>query len=203
MVHQANGTMVRRFAMVHSAPFHLIIVREGLGEFDHVHPEIDEDGMLSVEYRFPTGGQYILFGDFKPESGPPTIARAKIEVAGKQPAETPLVVNTPGEVIANGIHAQVTIDATSSGQEQSIGLLLTDDTGKAVTDLEPYMGAMGHLVIISADGESFIHAHPSGISAIPGEVRFEAHITNHGRFKAWAQFQRNGQVQIVPFVFET
>ena len=33
-------------------------------------------------------------------------------------------------------------------------------TGAPITDLEPYLGAMGHLMLIHEDGVTFVHSHP-------------------------------------------
>src|SRR4029450_200133 len=34
--------------------------------------------------------------------------------------------------------------------------------GRPVTDLEPYMGARGHLVILRASDLAYLHGHPEG-----------------------------------------
>ena len=37
-----------------------------------------------------------------------------------------------------------------------------DRNGKPVTDLEPYMGMMGHAVFVRSDRSVFAHVHPAG-----------------------------------------
>ena len=87
-------------------------------------------------------------------------------------------------------------------QETTVRFHLVDADGKAVADLQPYLGAMGHLVIISADGREYVHAHPlsEAKTAPDGAVEFAAHFPKSGIYKAWGQFQRDGSVFTVPFV---
>jgi len=47
----------------------------------------------------------------------------------------------------------------NAGGKAHMSFNITKD-GKPVTTLRPYLGAMGHLVIISQDGTQFVHAHP-------------------------------------------
>lgn len=103
-------------------------------------------------------------------------------------------------------------------------------SGEPVTDLQPYLGSLAHFVIISEDTTDFLHAHPmvkgqkmamgddhktmpDANGAMKQETKDEieksesaseisAHTTfpRAGLYKIWAQFQRNGQVIIVPYI---
>src|SRR5829696_1507922 len=42
MVHTADGGMVTDFATAHDQKVHLIVVRDGLDEFAHLHPAVDD-----------------------------------------------------------------------------------------------------------------------------------------------------------------
>jgi hypothetical protein len=61
---------------------------------------------------------------------------------------------------------------------------------------------MGHLVVIRAATNDYIHAHPESSSFPRDEVSFEVHAAATGLFAGWGQFQRSGRVETVPFVFE-
>jgi hypothetical protein len=86
-----------------------------------------------------------------------------------------------------------------------------------VADLEPYLGAWGHFVIIDEALTAFIHAHPQesagaakpphthGAGSIPmgpppTAVSVITSFPHAGLYKIWAQFQRNGEVMALPFV---
>jgi hypothetical protein len=56
MIHDADGAMKTDFDVVHEEKVHLVIVRDGMDTFDHVHPTIDKTGRMVVSYTFPVGG---------------------------------------------------------------------------------------------------------------------------------------------------
>ena len=58
MIHDASGAVVKNFDVVHEHKVHLIIVRDGLDQFAHLHPAVDASGNLTVAFTFPTGGTY-------------------------------------------------------------------------------------------------------------------------------------------------
>jgi len=58
MIHAADGTMVKDFDVVHEEKVHLVIVRDGLDHFAHIHPAADAKGNLTVSHTFPVGHGY-------------------------------------------------------------------------------------------------------------------------------------------------
>ncbi len=107
------------------------------------------------------------------------------------------------EVPGDGLRAKIAVEGASGGGEATITFDLSDAAGKPVEDLQPYMGAMGHLVVLSGDGKEYVHAHPA--EAKPGtssRVVFRAHIMKPGLYKGWGQFRRMDTVRVVPFVFK-
>ena len=92
------------------------------------------------------------------------------------------------------------------GKSTALTFKLTDTaTGQPVADLEQYLGAYGHLMIIHQDGQTVVHSHPAedeaGLAASrKGNVAFNARFPKPGVYKAWGQFQRSGKVVTIPFV---
>jgi hypothetical protein len=86
---------------------------------------------------------------------------------------------------------------------------LTDEkTGEPVKDLQPYLGAWGHTLILSEDASDYIHSHPTEMipdnvdrTKILGgsDVSFESFFPRPGRYRVWSQFQRQGQLITVTF----
>jgi hypothetical protein len=77
---------------------------------------------------------------------------------------------------------------------------LTNEKGRPVNDLEPWLGALGHLLLIHQDGETFAHAHPDererGVGR-DGRIPFLVRLPKPGPYKGWLQFQRKGKVETV------
>lgn len=202
MVHDSDGAMVRDYDMIHEKLVHLILVREGLDEFSHLHPAVDDSGNLSVTHSFPQAGTYRLFADYKPKGEAATVAKAVIDISGNKTSAPDLVVDAPGDVVAEGLQAKIELRDLKVGGESQIRFRLSDETGRPVDELQPYLGARGHLVVLSADGTQYVHAHPSDSPTAEDEVVFGAHFPSAGLYKGWAQFQIAGQLRTLPFVVE-
>ncbi len=198
-----DGRPVKDFKEAHEAMVHLIIVRAGLDQFAHVHPKVDAtSGELTVQHTFPVGGTYHMFADFQDQGGAAGLAVGELKVAGDAPAAPALVPDAPGTVAGDGLTAQISVDGVKAGAEGTVCFVLSTPDGKPASNLEPYMGAMGHLNIVSADATQSIHSHPSDGDGEKNKVTFIAHFHTAGLYKGWGQFKRNGRVQVVPFVLK-
>jgi hypothetical protein len=196
----AKGVPIKEFAVSHDAKVHLILIRQGLDQFAHIHPTLDAaTGNLSADFTFPQGGIYHLFADYQETSGMPMTATARVEVAGDKPVAPELKPDVPGLLQGNGIATKVTVEGAKAGAEAKVRFEVLDGD-KPVNDLEPYMGAMGHLVVVSADAKRYVHAHPNEKADAKNVVTFGASFPTAGIYKGWGQFKRGGQVRIVPFV---
>ena len=195
----AYGAPVSEFEIVHEKKLHLIIVRQGLDKFTHVHPEPGPQGAMTTAMTFPEGGIYYFYADFTPRDAGPVTLRAELNVDGPSSPAPPLNPYVPGAVQTDELLAEVGV---SSGQGQHrISFGLKDLSEAPVTDLEPYLGAMGHLVILSADGQRYVHAHPAD-GGDPSSVAFDVIFPAPGIYKAWGEFQRGGKVLVVPVVMK-
>lgn len=196
------GQPLKDFAVVHDAKVHLILIRDGLDRFDHLHLTPDAaTGVIKVKHTFPLGGTYHLFADHQPTGKQAVTAVGQVKVSGDAPAAAPLAPDAPGTLSGDGLTAKVSVEGAKAGQEATVRFELTDASGKAVADLEPYMGERGHLVVVSADATRYVHAHPAeGQAGAKNVVAFGAAFPQAGLYKGWGQFKRGGQVGVVPFV---
>lgn len=195
-----DGKPLKTFSLTHDAKVHLIVIRHGLDRFAHLHPDVDaSSGVLTAGYTFPAGGTYHLFADYQEAGKSPTTATARVEVAGAAIAATELKPDTPGRLSGDGLTAQVSVDGLAPGAEATVRFEVLDGE-RPVTDLEPYMGAMGHLAVVSADATRYVHAHPAGDKTAKNVVTFGAVFPEAGLYKGWGQFKRGGTVRVVPFV---
>ena len=202
MIHDAKGAMVKNFDVVHEEKVHLIIVRDELDQFAHLHPTVDATGNLTVTYTFPTGGVYRLYADHQPTGGKQGTAMGELKVKGEAPSAPALTPDVPGKVNGNGLDGEVTLKNVKAGSEATVRFELTDAAGKLVPDLQPYMGAMGHLVVLSSDGKEYVHAHPVDDKPAKGNnvVAFQVHFMKAGLYKGWGQFRWKDEVRVIPFV---
>ena len=194
---------VTSFFDVHEKRLHLFIVSRTLEYFAHVHPEQAADGSFSIDHELPEG-KYMVVGDFLPVGGTSQMVQRAIVTphytgnlfGGALPALT------DREQIADGVRVRLEADSLRALRPSALRFVVTDaSTGKPVVDLEPYLGAPGHLLIVDTDLKFAIHGHPEGQSSGP-EVAFDPVLPSAGRYKLWVQFQRNGRVVTVPFVIE-
>ena len=201
-IQNADGTPIKSFDILHEKLVHLIVVRDGLDEFAHLHPDVDGSGMMTTQFAFPKSGKYRLFADHQPQGKPAGLATGELNVSGSDDQAVALVPTASSEVAIGELSAHIEI--RSGEHETNVQFRFIDGVGKPVSDLQPYLGAMGHLVIINEDGKEYVHSHPvSNAKTAPnGAVEFTAHFPKPGIYKAWGQFQRNGTVFTVPYVLE-
>ena len=197
---ERDGKTLREFVLLHERVMHFIVVRDALDEFQHLHPTVADDGVAKVEIAFPTPGKYWLFVDCQAIGEGQQTVRHEMRVAGVSPAAVELKANVP--VVVTEAETKTEVSVQRGEGEWLVTFAHRDLAGNALADLEPYLGAMGHLVVIGAGTGEYVHAHAETQSAPDGRVKFAAHIAQPGIYKAWGQFQRNGRVFTIPAVLE-
>ena len=75
--------------------------------------------------------------------------------------------------------------------------------GQPVADLEPYLGASGHLIALRAGDLAYAHVHPiDGAAPAPGVVTFDAALPSAGRYGLFFDFKHEGIVHTASFTFD-
>jgi hypothetical protein len=187
--------------VVHEKLLHLILVSQDLSWFSHEHPEPLGNGAFRHRTTFPAGGAYVLFNDFTPDSSGMQVVPVELTVSGGTRAARALQVDDGKRKRVDG--CDVTISHTPLLPSIACALTFTlTRHGRPVTDLEPFLGVQGHLILINRERSVFVHSHPleNQPSAVPGSVQFNVVFERPGVYKAWGQFQREGKVLTVPFV---
>jgi hypothetical protein len=198
--HPATGAVVRRFSIVHERAMHVFVVGEGAAFFAHDHPAQQSDGVFMLDLALPRRGPYMAVVEFLPEGGTPQAFQQAFTTAG--PAlRRPVPALDAAAKIVDGV--RVAIDATKllSGQPAPLLFTLQDDaSGATVTDVEPYLGASAHLLVVAADLTEAVHAHPDATET--NALTFAPLVPRPGRYTVWLQFQRGGQVSTASFVID-
>jgi hypothetical protein len=115
-----------------------------------------------------------------------------------------LTPNVPGRVSGDGLHANVSIKRSRAGNEATIQFDLIDANGRPATDIQPYLGARGHLAVLSREGNDYVHAHPIERNSEEAANIVSFHVTfpNAGLYKGWGQFRQGESIRVVPFVMD-
>jgi hypothetical protein len=195
---RTNAT-VRRFDLVHERVFHLFVVSQDLDYFTHVHPTLHEDGSLDVGVELPRPGVYQLIADFLPAGGSPQLLQKSIVTAGYTGplVAVPALPRDIADKVLRDTRVKLTMPDAVAGREQLVTFDLEDtSTGAPVIDLQPYLGAAGHLLLVSADLAIASHSHPVAEITKPGgpTVVFQMIFPRAGDYRMWVQFQRHGEV---------
>ncbi|MER6973109.1 hypothetical protein ABT304_18750 [Nocardioides sp. NPDC000445] len=195
---------VTRFETAHGKKLHLIVVRRDVATFQHVHPVMAADGTWSVTADLAAAGTYRVFADFRPAAAAEGLTLGQdLFVAGPHepeplpPAATtstvsPYAVKLDGHLVA--------------GRTSRLTLTVARD-GEAVTDLEPYLEAYGHLVALRDGDLAYLHVHPEGAPGDgrtdPGpEITFSAEVPSAGTYRLFLDFKHAGEVRTAAFTAE-
>lgn len=200
-IEDKQGKPVQKFDLNHEKMMHLIIVSKDLSYFDHIHPEYKGDGRFEIGTQFPAGGDYKLFADYLPSGGAATTKSEWVSAEGKAASTAPIAADAKLVKSVNGKEVTLTYDRLAAGTDIQLNFRLADEkTKQPITDLQPYLGAVGHVVILSADAEQYLHVHPTDEKAKGPDAKFQTRFPKSGLYKIWGQFQQNGQTFVVPFV---
>jgi hypothetical protein len=196
-----DAAPLRRYTTEHDRDLHLIVVRRDLTGFQHVHPELAADGTWSVPLAVGAPGQYRVFADFRPEGRADGLT---LGVDVPAPGDyRPVALPPPARTATvDGYTVTLTGDLTP-GVASRLTLSVSRD-GAPVTDLQPYLGAYGHLVVLRDGDLAYLHVHPDGApadgrtAAGPG-VAFVAEVPSAGAYRLFLDFRHAGTVRTAAF----
>ena len=198
-----TGKPVEKFQVSHEKQMHLIVVNKDLSYFSHIHPEYKGKGLFQISTTFPSGGDFKLIADFIPEGGDPKTESQWVKVAGDSPPAKPLQPDTTLTKVIDGKEVTLAFDKLQAGKELMMTFTINDaNTKQPITNLEPYLGAVGHVVILSADAEKYLHNHPLEEKATGPLAKFGTSFPSSGVYKIWGQFQHQGRTFIAPFTVQ-
>ncbi len=199
----AGGAPVTAYDVEHEKRMHLIVVRRDTAGFQHIHPELGEDGTWSVPLTVGEAGVYRVFADFKPSGGEATTLGADVFAGGDfRPAEF-----RPSHV-AEVDGYQVRLDGELAPGTSSKVTLTVSKNGRDITDLQPYLGAYGHLVALRGGDLAYLHVHPDGEPGdgrtAPGPaITFFAEVPTDGVYRLFLDFRHEDKIRTAEFTVTT
>jgi hypothetical protein len=195
---------VTDFDVLHERLMHVFIVSDDLQDFAHEHPEPAGPGLFRLTHRFARPGRYRIFADVAPKDAGSQVLAATLAVVAPATG-TPAPAATPTPIPNTRLALTLPDGGIVAGRTLVVTAILTDAKGRPVRDLEPWLGALGHLLLVTKDGESFAHAHPDdrepGVGK-DGRIPFLVRVPRAGPYRGWLQFQRGGKVETFPVSFD-
>ncbi|CCG02578.1 hypothetical protein [Blastococcus saxobsidens] len=195
-----DGRPVTAYDTAHDEDLHLIAVRRDLTGYQHVHPQLAADGTWSISLGL-TAGDWRLFADFDPAGEDAALVLgADVAVAGDY---TPQPLPEPSTTAEVDGYTVTLAGAMATGQESQLTLSVSRD-GPLVTDLQPYLGAYGHLVALRDGDLAYLHVHPAGEpgdgTTPPGpDITFYATAPSAGTYRLFLDFQHHDVVRTAEF----
>ncbi|MFF7114767.1 hypothetical protein ACFY91_21045 [Streptomyces albogriseolus] len=204
-VRDADGRAVDEYRREHDKELHLIVASRDLVTYRHLHPERAPDGTWSTPVDLPRAGGYRVFADFTPDRPGAENLTLGADLAASGPYSPRELPRPSATARVDGYDVKLT-GALTPGRAGELRLTVSRD-GKPVTDLQPYLGAYGHLVALRAGDLAYLHVHPEGEpgdgTTRPGpHVSFTATAPSGGSYRLFLDFKHNGVVRTAAFTVE-
>lgn len=180
-------------AETHEKRMHLVIVSADLETFLHVHPVENHSGDFEVKLELPPG-RYLAFADINPVGMTYVIMPTEITVG--EETESP---DINWEALVSNDNSTKEIEGKTVTFQRPT--LTAKKPATLSFDLKgeeplPYLGALGHVVVLDEHGTQFIHVHPAS-EELP---IFEAQFPSSGFYKLWVEFKFS-DVGVIAFPF--
>lgn len=202
LIRDADGHPLTSYRRAHEKELHLIVVSRDLTSYRHLHPVRAADGTWSTPVSLPRAGDHRIFADFTPAAkGSRNLTLgADLSVAGDHRPGSPAPVSRTATVDGYTVTLH---GGLQPGAARELRLTVTKD-GREVTDLQPYLGAYGHLVALRAGDLAYLHVHPGGApgdgATAPGpDVSFTATAPSAGTYRLFLDFKHQGTVRTAAF----
>ncbi|MFE5393496.1 hypothetical protein ACFQ9U_02925 [Streptomyces sp. NPDC056568] len=201
-VRDGNGKAVTAYQREHDKELHLVLASRDLTTYRHLHPTRAADGTWSTPVDLPRAGGYRVFADFTPARKGTGNLTLGADLAASGPF-APAPLPAPKGTVRTGDY-QVRLDGALRPGRASELKLRVSRGGEPVTDLQPYLGAYGHLVALRSGDLAYLHVHPNGE---PGdgatksgpEVSFTATAPSPGTYRLFLDFRHQGTVHTAAF----
>ena len=203
---RSTNEPVMHFDEMHERLMHLFIVSTDLQFFDHVHPAAAPDGAFTIPLKLPKPGAYRLVADLLPTGGTPQTLQHTLLTSGHAPAAARSRADPQVETLEamdGDVRARLMTGSARTGDDAHLVVQLSDrQNGAAVTDVEPYLGAWGHMFLASYDLGDVVHSHPLIEQTTPGgpTITFQTLFARSGWYRVWTQVQRRGRLLTFGFI---
>lgn len=193
-----TGKRATKFETMHEKLFHLFLVSADLEYFVHTHPELKADGTFRLTTTLPKPGIYKILADVYPAGGTPQLLPRFLTTAGYTKSIGESIVTPPGDLVekqTENLHVKLRMEPAEPipGTKTMLFFELSPEEG-----VEPYLGAMGHMLAVSNDLIDAMHEHPFLVTGT-SQIQFNIYFPREATYRIWVQFQRKGIVNTAQF----
>jgi hypothetical protein len=206
VIRDSGGRAVTAYEPEQEKELHLIVASRDMVTYRHLHPTRAADGTWSIPVELPRAGGYRVLADFTPakEGAESLTLGADLAASGSYEPQTLPAPGSPAKI--DGY--EVRLDGGLLPGKESELKLEVSRNGRPVTNLQPYLGAYGHLVALRSGDLAYLHVHPSGAPGDgrtkPGpEISFMATAPSSGTYRLFLDFKHEGQVRTAAFTVRT
>ena len=178
-----SGKPVTDLEIMHEKPMHMILVRDDLKHFDHIHPRLDGTRWV-VPYTFRAGGDYRIWIDFMKGMG--HLVDFDVRASG------PTDVDEPDKLFG--------LEVRMERHDNTLQFKVFKG-GQALPITGIFLGAAAHLVMIDDTLDDFSHAHDDKLDGDHTFI-FTPALSHDKFYKIWLQFIVDGKVRTAAFSLE-
>jgi hypothetical protein len=196
-IDDGEGRVVRDYVVTHERPLHLVLARDDLSAEVHVHPQLGDDGVWRVELSLPSTGRWRAIADFVPAGRDGALALG-VDLLVPGPSTIAALPAPAREASVDGYDVALVLDEPCvAGDEAQLSFRVRRG-GTVVDDLDPHLGARGHLLILRDGDLAYLHVHPLD----DGALDFAATFPSAGSYRMYLEFSHGGSVHTAAFTVE-
>ncbi|OGJ53802.1 hypothetical protein A3D11_00435 [Candidatus Peribacteria bacterium RIFCSPHIGHO2_02_FULL_49_16] len=179
------------YGISHTKELHLLVVRDDLRHFSHIHPHRDTAGMWHVPFTPPAGGMYWIYADFVDKDGQGHTIKFERNYASDTGPYGTVKTNIRTKRLGE-LFITLMIEPYKEG---SLFTYNIRDAYGNTPELQPYLGAMGHGILLSSEGD-FVHTHPSPAG---DTLIFHTPVPTKAFYRIFTQFQIADEIKTIDF----
>jgi hypothetical protein len=214
-IRDSHNAIVKDFLSEHEKLLHFVVLRKDLQYFQHLHPQYNQKtGEFSQLISFPTDGPYVLYADFIPkETNSSEVIMTNVTIGDiKKYLDQPVI--SDGQLKKEVGPYMVKFFLTPVKNEKVKGLyysIYVEKSGSPVVDLQPYLGALAHSILINTQTFEYVHTHAVDSEHMDGMnmgsdpstkgpwINFQTAVPRAGTYKIFTEFEQQGIVTVADF----
>jgi hypothetical protein len=195
-VFSSTGQAVTDFGRLGDRQMNLVVVRRDLSGYQHLYPIMDSDGTWSVPLALNEPGSYRAFAEFRPgNAATPVTLGVDLDAPGLVEPGPISKISTVAQI--DGYTVIWTGELVAGSVSRIWMHVMRDDL--PVTDLDPFPGSAGRLVILREGDLAYLHVRPVAGPRRDTAIDFDADVPTVGYYRLFLEFQHHGQLRTVEF----